>query len=102
MSMCPRCGAQYDPVRSVGKWECSWHGNASNFDLHLKRWTCCGGVKNSKGCKRCDHGPSRQPIDAITHFRRLLRLGDDIDASQLLGLEACNDKPWSLHFSAPD
>ena len=99
MSVCPRCGARYDPLRCVGRWECMWHGHTGNFDLHTKRWTCCGCVMGSRGCKRCDHGPAREPLDAVGHFRRLLAAGGSVDAQRLPGLDVRPGKPWRLHFS---
>ena len=98
MFICPRCKKNYNKLCSVGRWECMWHGSLENFDNYTKRWKCCGGVFNSTGCKPCDHGPFHTPIDAISHFRCLLRAGETIDASALPGLQVFEDKPWRLVF----
>ena len=94
---CERCSRAYDPVLSRGAWACAWH--PGTVDAERRRYTCCGRPVGAPGCERCDCGPDYGRVDAIPHFRAVMRRGQAIDVS-MPGFDASVQRAWVIRWSA--
>ena len=75
---CVQCGVKYDPLKNLGRWECSMHVgklavlNDVQSQISPGRYKCCNRIPEDNGCIKCDHRSNfdvnwlDQPTDIYT------------------------------------
>lgn len=96
--VCPRCDNYYQPLTSIGRWQCRYHPRDYDVD---KGFLCCGRkvrevsynqtyvllgatekfLPDPKGCTPCDCGSDLSTI----HIDKIAQHIDQIDISQWKG-----------------
>jgi len=98
LQICPRCDNYYQPLSSMGTWQCKYHPGTYDVDTGF---SCCGKkvreinynptyvmlgareeyIRDPKGCTPCDCGTDLKPI----HIESIAQYVDTIDINKWQG-----------------